>query len=279
MLPILLLFIISSASSDKCPYKYDSLYYSRTAVLTIKGLPTNLVYNRESKDLLFTLIDLESLQNDDVQTKMDQYVLRNENLIKIDNVKGQASAVDYNSSKVYIATDEGLTVLNDSNRADFVALKGEDIVQLYKPQHNRELYLVMFPDNDVYTVNIETKDKKRVENVPCAYFLAVDAEDNVFYECDSKYVKVILKDFQEPIEFVGIGKNSARAIAVDTNNNIILATNDGLYYLNPYNIIPRKLMNLDYIPSGLAFADNSFYVATNGIIYKYDYDNCNARDL
>ncbi|XP_037294054.1 uncharacterized protein LOC119189161 [Manduca sexta] len=279
MLPILLLFIVSTASSDKCPYTYDNLSYSRTAVLTIKGLPTNLIYNRDTKDLLFTLIDLESLQNDDVQTKMDQYVLRNENLIKIDNVKGQAAAVDYNTSKVYIASDEGLTVLNDSNKAEYVALKGEDIVQLYKTQHNRDLYVVMFPDNDVYTVNMDTKEKKRVENVPCAYFLAVDAMDNVFYECDSKYVKVLLKDFQEPIEYVGIGKNSARAIAVDAQNNVILATNDGLYYLNPYNIIPKKLMNLDFVPSGLAFGENSFYVATSGVIYKYDYGNCNVQDL
>lgn len=271
MLPVLFLIIIGSVYSEKqnCTYLYDGTAYDRSAILTIKGLPTNLVFNPINKDLHFTLIDLESLQNDNVQTKMEQYFLRENQPIKIDNVNGQAAAVDVKAQKVYIASDDGLHFLNASDKAQFLSLNGEDIVQLFKPHNNDDLYAVFFPENEVYIIDVQKNEKKKVEHVPCAFILAVDEKDNVYYECDSKYVKVMLRGFQEPVEFVGIPKNSARAIAVDNTSRIILATNDGLYLLKPDNIIPTKLMDLDYVPAGITFDEDSFYVSTNGVIYKY----------
>ncbi|XP_059062754.1 uncharacterized protein LOC131855493 [Achroia grisella] len=274
MLPYLLLIVISSVTSELCPYVYDNQSYTRTSILTIKGLPTNLVVNPHTNDLLFTLIDLESLQNDEVQTKMDQYILRNGEPIKIDNVNGQDAAVDINYNKVYIASDDGLNVLNKTNKANFVSLKDEDIVQIYKPRNKDEIYAVIYPENEVYIINLKRNEKKKVDYVPCAYIIAVDEEDNIYYECDSKYVKVLLKDFQEPIEFVGIAKNTARAITVDSNNRVILATNDGLYQLRPDSVIPKKLMQLDFIPAGIAFNEDDLYISTNSIIYKYSQTEC-----
>ncbi|CAK1594859.1 unnamed protein product [Parnassius mnemosyne] len=269
MIPLLILLVASSVYADNCSYIYDGLPYTRSSILTIKGLPTNLAYNPNNKDLHFTLIDLESLQNDEVQTKMDQYILRNGEPIKIDNVKGQAAAVDVKNNKVYISSDDGIGVLNTSDKVQFASLKDEDIVQLYKPAHSDDLYAVTFPDNEVYVVNIKKNEKKKVEYIPCAFIIAVDGEENVFYECDSKYVKVLLNGFQEPIEYVGIAKNSARAITVDEINRVILAANDGLYWLKPDNVIPRKLMSLDFVPSGIAFNGDELYLASNGIIYRY----------
>lgn len=274
MLPYILLLIISSAIADNCSYTFNHQAYQRTSILTIKGLPTNLVYNPNTKDLLFTLIDLDSLQNDEEQTRMDQYILRHGEPIKIDNVNGQAAAVDVKNNKVYIGSDDGLNVLNRTNRANFVSLKDEDIVQLFKPAHKDEVYAVIFPENEVFIVNVQKNEKKKVDYVPCAFILAVDKDDNVYYECDSKYVKVLLKDFQEPIEFSGIAKNTARAITVDGRNRVVLAANDGLYHLKPDNLIPTKLMNLEFVPSGIAFNGDDVFLSTNGIIYKYSMQNC-----
>ncbi|XP_048000172.1 uncharacterized protein LOC125237217 isoform X2 [Leguminivora glycinivorella] len=273
MLPILLL-MLSTALADNCSYIYDGMQYTRTSILTIKGLPTNLVFNPNNKDLHFTLIDLESLQNDDVQTKMDQYILRNGEPIKIDDVNGQAAAVDVKNDRVYIGTDDGLTLLNKTDKANFVSLKDEDIVQVFKPNHGDDLYVVVFPNNEVFKINLKKNEKRRVQYVPCAFIIAVDADDNIFYECDSKYVKVLLKGFHEPIEFVGIAKNAARAIAIEDNHRVVLAANDGLYHLKSDNLIPKKLMNLDFVPAGIAFDDDDFFVSTNGIVYKYSNDEC-----
>lgn len=274
MLTYLLLITISAVASEPCSFLYDNQRYDRTAVLTIKGLPTNLAVNSNNKDIFFTLIDLDSLHNDEEQTKMDQYVLRNGMPIKIDNVRGQAAAVDNKNNKVYIASDDGLSVLNKTDKAHFVSLRNEDIVMLFKPEHNDDLYAVIYPDNEVYNINLKKNEKKKIDNVPCAFIIAVDAEDNIYYECNAKYVKVLLKDFQEPVEYVGIGRNSARAMTVDGNNRVILAANDGLYLLRPDSLIPKKLMNLDIIPSGISFDGDDLYLASNGVIYKYSADEC-----
>ncbi|KAF9406827.1 hypothetical protein HW555_012935 [Spodoptera exigua] len=270
MLLLLFLTIIGTVYTENCSYIYNGMPYDRTAVLTIKGLPTNLVINPVNDDLHFTLIDLDSLQNDKVQTKMDQYVFSKGQPIKIDNVNGQAAAVDMKNKKTYIASDDGLYYLDESNKAQFLSLKDDDIVQLFKPPSDDKLYAVFFPENEVFVIDVKKNEKKKVDNVPCAFILAVDAQENIYYECDSKYVKVILKGFQEPIEFVGIAKNSARAIAVDSYNRVVLATNDGLYWIRPDNIIPNKFMDLDFVPSGLAFDYEDIYVAASGVIYKYN---------
>ncbi|KAJ8708115.1 hypothetical protein PYW08_010481 [Mythimna loreyi] len=269
MLPLLFLMVIGSVYTENCSYLYDGIPYDRSAILTIKGLPTNLVFNPLNKDLHFTLIDLDSLQNDNVQTRMEQYFLRDNQPIKIENINGQAAAIDVKKKKVYIASDDGLHFLNASDKAQFLSMKDEDIVQLFKPHNSDDLYAVFFPDNEIYVIDVQRNEKRKVENVPCAFILAVDDRNNIYYECDSKYVKVMLKGFSEPIEFVGISKNSARAIAVDNSSRVVLATNDGLYLLKPDNIIPTKLMDLDYVPSGIAFDQEDFFVSTNGIIYKY----------
>ncbi|XP_053620752.1 uncharacterized protein LOC128681136 [Plodia interpunctella] len=275
MLPLLFLVLASRATAELCPYVFDNQSYSRSSILTIRGLPTNLVHNPHTGDILFTLIDLESLQNDEVQTKMDQYILKNGEPIKIDNVNGQAAAVDVMRNRIYIASDDGLNVLNKTNKANFISLKDEDIVQIYKPQNAMDvLYVVIFPENEVFTVNLKRNEKKKVDHVPCAFILAVDADENVFYECDSKYVKVLLKGFQEPIEFVGIAKDTARAITVDGSDRVILAANDGLYHLRPDSLIPRKLMNLDFVPSGIAVHNEDIYLAGIGMIYKYSPAEC-----
>lgn len=205
---------------------------------------------------------------------MDQYILRDNVPIKIDNVNGQAAAVDLKNERVYIASDDGLYILNSSDKAQFLSNKDEDIVQLFKANKSEELYAVMFPDNEVYVIDVKKNEKRKVENVPCAFILAVDDDDNIFYECDSKYVKMLLKGFQEPIEFVGIPKNSARAIAIDSYGRVILAANDGLYLLRSSNIIPAKLMDLDFVPAGITFDGDDFYLSTNGIIYKYSTQDC-----
>lgn len=275
MILLALLTIIPTVLGEKdCPYIYDNLNYSRTSILTIKGLPTNLVYNPNNKNLLFTLIDIETLQNDDIQTKMDQYILKDNEPIKIENVNGQASAVDVENNKIYIATDKGLSLLNDTNNAIFLSLKDEDIVQLFKPQNSEDLFAIFYPNNNVYRIDVKNNEKHAVENIPCAYIIAVDKRENIYFECDSKYIKVLLKGFQEPIEYVGLAKNSARALAVDTINRVILAANDGLYHLRPDNVIPRKLMELDFIPSGITFHNGDIYIATTGIIYKYTMLDC-----
>ncbi|CAH0718392.1 unnamed protein product, partial [Brenthis ino] len=269
MLPLILLLAVPSVYTENFSYIYNGVKYSKQSILSIKGLPTNLVANPNTEDILFTLIDIETLQNDDVQTKMDQYILKNNEPIKIDNVNGQAAAVDIKHNRVYIASDRGLNTLNNTNKANFIALLNEDITQLFKPQNNGKIYAVIYPDSEVYEVDLEKNEKVKV-GIPCAFMLAVDNKGNIFYECDSKYVKVLLKDFQEPIEFVGIPKNSARALAVDKNDRVILAANDGLYWLKPNSVIPEKLMNLDFVPSGIAFLDDRFYLSTNGIIYEFE---------
>ncbi|XP_050358178.1 uncharacterized protein LOC126778554 [Nymphalis io] len=274
MLPLLILFILTSAYAENCSYKYEGIKLSKRSILTIKGLPTNLVINPNNRDLFFTLIDIDTLQDDDVQTEMDQYVLRDGEPIKIDNINGQAAAVDVIKNKVYIASDDGLTVLNKSDKANFVAFKDEDITQLFKPVNSDKLYAVLFPESMVYKIDVKENEKTKIENVPCAFMLAVDAEENIFFECDSKYVKVLLKDFQEPIEFVGIPKNSARAITIDDKNRVILAANDGVYWLKSDSLIPKKLMNLDFIPSGIAFYGENLYLSTSGAIYEFSFTVC-----
>lgn len=274
MIQFLLLLALSSVYGDNCSYVYDELRYARTSILTIKGLPTNLVYNPNRKELHFTLIDLESLQSESMQTKMEQYLLRSGEPIKIDSVNGQAAAVDVKEDRVYIASDDGIGILNTTDKVQFVSLKDEDVVQLFKPFNTDDLYAVIYPDNEVFVVNLGRNEKRKVEYVPCAFILAVDADGNIFYECDSKYVKVLLKDFREPIEFVGIAKSSARAFAVDDSNRVVLAANDGLYWLKPDSVIPRKLMNLEFVPSGVAFDGGNIFLATNGIIYEYRNDVC-----
>ncbi|XP_069363401.1 uncharacterized protein [Maniola hyperantus] len=269
---IIILLAISSVYTENCSI-FDGEKYSKRSILTIKGLPTNLEVNPNNKDLLFTLIDIESLQSDDVQTKMDQYILREGEPIKVDNVNGQAAAIDAENNMVYIATDDGLSVLNKTNKANFIGFKGDDITQLFKPASNNKLYAVLYPDSEVYAIDLVTNEKSRVENVPCAFILAVDKKENVFYECESKYIKMLLKGFQEAIEFVGIPKNSARAIAIDPHGRAILAANDGLYWLRPDSLIPRKLMDLDFVPSGIAFYDNSILLSTSGVIYEFS-GNC-----
>ncbi|XP_047509375.1 uncharacterized protein LOC125052523 [Pieris napi] len=270
MLPLLIFLFVTSALANDCSHKFHRMNYTRSAILTIKGLPTNLAFNSHTNDLYFTLIDMETLQNDEIQTKMDQYILRNGEPIKIENVNGQAAAVDYENDRVYIASDDGLHVLNKTDRANFIAMKDEDIVQLFKPRHSDNIYAVFFPNNEVYKFNLTSNEKERVENVPCAYILAVDGDDNIYYECDSKYVRVLLKGFQESIEFMGIPKNSARAITTNDDSDVVLASNDGLYWLRPDNIIPKKMMDLDYIPAGIAFNGDSFYISTTDVIYKYE---------
>lgn len=274
MLKYLLLITITTVASEPCSFVFDNQRYERTAILTIKGLPTNLDINPNNKDIFFTLIDIDSLHNDDEQTKMDQYILRNGMPIKVDNVNGQAAAVDAKNNRVYIASDDGLSVLNKTDKAHFLSLRNEDIVMVFKPEHNDQLYAVLYPDNEVYSIDLKRNEKKKIENVPCAYIIAVDSEDNIYYECNAKYVKVLLKDFQEPIEYVGIGKNSARAMTVDGSNRVILAANDGLYLLRPDSLIPRKLMNLDFIPSGITFDGDDLFLSSNGVIYKYSADEC-----
>ncbi|XP_026331342.1 uncharacterized protein LOC113238718 [Hyposmocoma kahamanoa] len=271
MLRYLFLLFVTLVAANKCPYQFEGIPYTRKSMLTIKGLPTNLAYNSINNDLYFTLIDIDSLQNDNEQTKMDQYILRDGKPIKIDNIHGQAAAVDTNNGTVYIASDDGLNILNSTDHANFISLKDEDIVQIFKPIHKNELYVVVFPENEVYKLNVEKNEKRKVAYVPCAFILAVDHHDNIYYECDSKYVKVLLKDFSEPVEFVGIAKNNARAMAVDMIGRVILAANDGIYHLRPDNIIPKKLMNLDFVPSAIAFDNKvgTMYLATNGIIYEY----------
>jgi DNA-binding beta-propeller fold protein YncE len=273
MLKYLLLFI-ATVTSEPCSFVYEQQRYERVSILTIKGLPTNLAVNPLTKDVFFTLIDVDSLHNDDEQTRMEQYVLRNGMPIKIDNVRGQAAAVDAKNNKVYIASDDGLNVLNKTDKANFVSLKDEDIVMLFKPEHNDELYAVFYPENELYTINLKKNEKRKVDNIPCAFVVAVDAQDNIYYECNAKYVKVLLKGFQESIEFVGIGRNSARAMTIDGGKRIILAANDGLYLLRPDNVIPKKLMDLDFVPSGITFDGDDMFIATNGVIYKYSADQC-----
>ncbi|XP_039761627.1 uncharacterized protein LOC120634857 [Pararge aegeria] len=269
---VIILLAITSVCTENCSI-FDGEKYSKRSALTIKGLPTNLVINPINRDLLFTLIDIESLQSDDVQTKMDQYIVRGGEPIKIDNINGQAAAVDAENNKVYIATDDGLSVLNKTNKASFIGFKGDDITQLFKPASNDKLYAVLYPDSEVYEIDLVTNEKSRVENVPCAFMIAVDEKENVYYECESKFVKMLLKGFQEAIEFVGIPKNSARAMAIDTHGRVVLAANDGLYWLRPDTLIPRKLMDLDFVPSGLAFFENSIFLATSGVIYEFS-GNC-----
>lgn len=276
MLRFLFLLGATLVAANNCSYRFAGIPYDRRSILTIKGLPTNLAYNPNNKDLYFTLIDINSLQNDDEQTKMDQYILRDGNPTKVDNVHGQAAAVDVNNNKVYIASDDGLNILNGTDYANFISLKDEDIVQVFKPEHRNEIYVVIFPENEVYLLNIEKNEKRKVANVPCAFILAVDKYDNVYYECDSKYVKVLLKDFSEPIEFVGIAKNHARAMAIDYAGRVILAANDGIYHLRPDSVIPIKFMNLEFVPSAIAFDNErgTIFLATNGIIYEYSSTDC-----
>lgn len=184
MLPLLVVLAVTSVYADNCSYNYDELRFSKQSILTIKGLPTNLVINPNTKDLHFTLIDIDTLQDDNVQTKMDQYILRNGEPIKIDNVNGQAAAVDIKNNKVYIASDDGLNVLNGTDKANFVAFKDEDITQLFKPANGDKLYAVLFPDSEVYVIDTKKNEKSKVEDIPCAFMLAVDANENIFFECD-----------------------------------------------------------------------------------------------
>ncbi|XP_050675975.1 uncharacterized protein LOC126972916 [Leptidea sinapis] len=265
----LIFILITSALADNCSHIFNDRNYTKSAILTIKGLPTNLVYNPKSKDLLFTLIDLETLQNQEVQTKMDQYVLRYGEPIKIDNINGQSAAVDVKNNIVYIASDNGLNILNKTDRAIHIGYK-DDIVQIFKPQNSDDIYAVLFPDNEVYKLDLINEEKERIENIPCAFIIAIDDNGNIFYECEAKYVKVLLKGFQESIEFVGLPKNSARAVSMDDNNRVILASNDGLYWLKPDNMIPKKLMDLDYVPAGIAFNGDNFYISTTEMIYEYN---------
>ncbi|OWR48887.1 hypothetical protein KGM_213500 [Danaus plexippus plexippus] len=263
---ILLLLVASPVFADNCSDLFDGVLYSRRSILTIKGLPTNLAYNQNNKDLHFTVIDIDSLQNDDVQTKMDQYVLANGQPIKIDDINGQAAAVDNKNNRVYIASDDGLATLNATYQTNFLAFKDEDITMLFKTTNNDKLYAVLFPDSEVYEIDLQRNEKKRIENVPCAFILAVDDAENIYYECDSKYVKVLLKDYVEPIEYVGLAKNAARAMAIDDNNRVILAANDGLYWLQPDSLIPKKLMNLDFVPSGVVFNGHNLIACHDSIM-------------
>lgn len=270
----LLLLVIAAASAQNCSHNFEGQYYTRSSILTTKGLPTNLVHNTNNNDLHYTLIDLESLHDTSVQTKMDQYVLRNGESIKVDNISGQTAAVDVKNNKVYIGTDAGLAVINETLKTNYITMIDEDIVQLFKPENKNVLYATLFPDNEVFIIDLDNNEKTRVENIPCAYFLAVDDKDNIFYVCNSKYVKVLLKGFHEPIEYVGIAHNSGRAITVDKYGRAILASNDGLYHLKPDNVIPVKLMDLNITPAGLAFDGDDFYLSTNGVIYKYSMEGC-----
>ncbi|CAG9116450.1 unnamed protein product [Plutella xylostella] len=279
MLPLLMLTLVATttAISEDCVYRFDNKLYTRTALLTIKGLPSNLAHNPATNDLFFTLIDLDSLTDDEVQTKMDQYVLHNNVPTKIDGVHGQAVAIDKRRNIVYLATDNGLHTLNETYQPTFLSLKDEDIIQLNKHMIKDELYAVLYPDNEVIVLDIKRNEKRPVKNVPCTYIMAVDMEDNVYYECDSIYLKVLLKGFQEPIEFAGIAKDTARAITVDRQNRVILATNDGLYQLKPDRVIPKKLMDLEYWPSGIEFDGDDMYVSTTGVIYKYSNKDCKTN--
>nr|XP_032524457.1 uncharacterized protein LOC116775640 [Danaus plexippus plexippus] len=271
---ILLLLVASPVFADNCSDLFDGVLYSRRSILTIKGLPTNLAYNQNNKDLHFTVIDIDSLQNDDVQTKMDQYVLANGQPIKIDDINGQAAAVDNKNNIVYIASDDGLATLNATYKTNFLAFKDEDITMLFKATNDDKLYAVLFPDSEVYEIDLQRNEKKRIKNVPCAFILAVDDAENIYYECDSKYVKVLLKDYVEPIEYVGLAKNAARAMTIDDNNRVILAANDGLYWLQPDSLIPKKLMNLDFVPSGVVFNGHNLFISTSGIIYEFNSEDC-----
>ncbi|XP_041985970.1 uncharacterized protein LOC121738150 [Aricia agestis] len=270
---LLLLVIITAVYAENCSYIFDKANYHKHEILKADGLPTNLVYNPNTKDLHFTLIDIETLQNDNVQTKMDQYVLSEGVAIKIDEINGQAAAVDVKNDKVYIASDKGLYTL-EGNETKLIGLNDEDIVQVFKPANSDEIYTVLFPDSEVYAVDLKTFDRRRIENIPCAFIVIVDEDGNIFYECDSKYVKMLLRGFQEAIEFVGIPKNSARALALDDKNRVILAANDGVYWLKADSIIPKKLMDLDFVPSGIAVGDNKIFLSTSGHIYEFSSDDC-----
>lgn len=147
-------------------------------------------------------------------------------------------------------------------------------LQIFKPGDGDEIYAALFPDSEVFAINLNTYKMRKIENIPCAFVLVIDNNGNIFYECDSKYVKVLLKDFQEPIEFVGIPKNSARALAIDDGDRVILASNDGLYWLKPDSIIPKKLMNLDFVPSGIAVSGGSVFLSTSGVLYEFNRYGC-----
>lgn len=120
MMLSLLLLVIAAASAQNCSHNFEGQYYTRSSILTTKGLPTNLVHNTNNNDLHYTLIDLESLHDTSVQTKMDQYVLRNGESIKVDNISGQTAAVDVKNNKVYIGTDAGLAVINETLKVNCI---------------------------------------------------------------------------------------------------------------------------------------------------------------
>ncbi|KAI5643478.1 hypothetical protein NE865_04462 [Phthorimaea operculella] len=204
---------------------------------------------------------------------MDQYVLRNGTPIKFSDVNGHAAAVDGKTGKVYIASDDGIRILNGTNTTSFFSLKDEDIGQVFKPAHENVLYIVKFPGNEVYIFDLDKNEKTKVDHVPCAYILAVDSKENIYYQCDSS-VEVLLKDFSEPIEFAGFGDNVWRALAVDSADRVILATNDGLYHLSPDYMIPKKVMNFDFRPSGITFNGTDIYISTIDRIYKFSAKEC-----
>lgn len=274
MLYICLLFLIGYAScqlNSLCPYTVRGSYFKRSTILTTIGLPTNLIFDEKTKTLLFTLIDIESLEDDEVQTKMDQYILKDNKLTKIDEVRGQSAsiAIDHIDEKIYLGTDKGLYFLNETMEPNYLALKEHDIVQIYKQPYSKYIYAVFYPENDVYKIDIENYEREKVKNIPSAFILVVDKSDNIYFECDSKYIKVLLKGFQEPIEYVGIPKGSVRALT-NFNDIIFMAANDGIYELTPRSVIPEKVLDLDFVPSGLV-ADEQYnvYISTTGMIYKY----------
>ncbi|GBP55100.1 hypothetical protein EVAR_46397_1 [Eumeta japonica] len=210
-------------------YVFNGENYTRESVLTIKGLPTNLAYNPNGDELLFTLIDLDTLQDDNVQTRMDQYILRNGEAVKIDNVNGQAAVVDERNNVVYIATDSGVERVERDERS-----------QLREPEEPGHNAAVQAEEQGRRLRHI-LPGIRRQRRRPGAERVQQNRRHTP-------------ARFQEPVEYVGLAKNSAKALALDARSRIVLAANDGLYRLSPDNVIPSKLMDLEYTPSGIVFA-------------------------
>jgi ligand-binding sensor domain-containing protein len=221
------------------------------------------------------------------------YILKNGFFKKIKELQDAAfySLIKHPNGNIYAASDIGLFEINFSNNTNQVTLYNsnqgldDNIVISIALHHDNNLWLGL-QEKGVCT--FDTKEKrfnklKYADNWSSGAVLALCLLENEFWIGTDKN-GIVDYEFNEPyrIRFFERGNShknlKIRSILNDTENNIWIASDKGLFYSNGEkieSINEIKDFNLDSITAITTSLDYKIWVANKNGILKFSYDNEN----
>lgn len=282
-LSIIIICLNNLANADKCDrVRIGEEFYKRQLLANIDGYATGIAIDPKTESVFFLL-------NKRNYTKgihlLKHGSLGVKELPITDELHGQCVAIDSINNVIYIGTNQGI-VTYDYSRPVINAerpIGDDDVRNIFIDRTDNQLYLTTGPNYEIFKYLNQSAAVKRFERVPKAFKFVQDSKGNVIYEYTDGKLYFYSNDLYEPVQYKGFSRELKYIIQVNNNDEVIVAVKGSLFKLTTENILPKKIANLGFKITGMAFdSKNQLIVGSKSKLYRYkpihNNDPCSVDD-